>query len=167
VTNASAIFKTQPVEGLPVPMWIAAIMVVSFALPLLVIPMTFNQVTSNPWVLLFWLAAPFPLTMLYLLRRLFTRFAIALYADGSVEIVQPFSRCTIAAGKLRSVIAMRQQMHLGEPGMRTSIPWLYFYDAKDQQITHVSPAAFRAEDIAGFLRMLAERFPAIGIEQRS
>ncbi len=87
-----ALFKTAPVEGLRVPAWIAAIMVFSFALPFLTIPMTTPGLAKHPSLLLVSLASAFPLTVLVVLRRLSIRFAIVLNADRSLLITQPFSR---------------------------------------------------------------------------
>ncbi len=168
MSDAEVLFKTQPVEGLPVPGWIMAIMVFCFSLPLMVIPITIKEVPSNPWILLAWLAAPFPLSVLYVLRRLFTRFEMVLYADGGVHITKPFSQTMIASGQLHSIIALTRAAHVSGQGtaIRIPIPWLYFYDASDRQITMVSPSAFRAEDVSGFLNALARYFPKVLVEHR-
>jgi hypothetical protein len=41
--NAQVLFQTKPVEGLPLPRWIIAIMVFGFSLPLMVIPTTIKR----------------------------------------------------------------------------------------------------------------------------
>jgi hypothetical protein len=167
MSNVKVLFQTKPVEGLPLPRWILAIMVFSFSLPLMVIPITMKLVSSNPWVLVFWVGAAFPLTVLYLLRRLFTRFSMILYSDGGMLLIQPFARLLIAPGQLHSVMAMTQQAHISGQGaaVRVPIPWLFFYDATDKQITRVSPMAFGAEDTSEFLRLLAQHFPGVKIER--
>ena len=152
--------------GLPLPGFIQAIMLVVFSFPLIVIPITFSEVAKNPKILFFWVAVFIPLTVLYVLRRAFTRFAIALFQDGSVRITQPFNTQSIAREQLAIIVAKSNNAHVGGAGVpvRVAIPWLHFFDAGHKKLATVSPAGFDAADVQKMLAEIGRVRPDVRIE---
>lgn len=154
--------------GLPLPGIIQGIMLVVFSFPLIVIPMTFSEVAKNPKVLFFWVAVCIPLTVLYVLRRAFTRFAITLFKDGSVKITQPFNAQSIPREQLAVIVTKTNQAHIGGAGVpvRAAIPWLFFFDPAHNQVAKVSPAGFEAEDVNQLLAEIRRVRPDVRIENQ-
>jgi len=152
--------------GLPLPGIVQGIMLVVFSFPLIVIPMTFSEVAKNPKILFFWVAVCIPLTVLYVLRRAFTRFALALFEDGSVRITQPFNTQSISREQLAVIVAKSNNAHIGGAGVpvRVSIPWLHFFDAAHKKLATVSPSGFDAADVQQMLAEIGRVRPDVRIE---
>jgi hypothetical protein len=153
-------------DGFPLPGIIQGIMWVVFSFPLIVIPMTFSEVAKNPKVLFFWVAVCIPLAVMFTLRRLFTRFRVTLFADGSVKITQPFNSQNIAREQLAVIVAKSNNAHVGgsTAPVRVAIPWLYFFDASHKQLARVSPAGFDAADVQRLLNEFGRVRPDVRIE---
>ncbi len=154
--------------GFPLPGIIQGIMWVVFSFPLIVIPITFSEVAKNPKVLFFWLAVCIPLTVMFVLRRAFTRFAIALFQDGSVRITQPFNTQSIARDQLAVIVAKSNNAHIGGSSapVRVAIPWLYFFDASHKQLAQVSPAGFDAADVENLLAAIGRVRPDVQLQRQ-
>lgn len=152
--------------GLPLPGIIQGIMWVVFSFPLIVIPITFSEVAKNPKVLFFWIAVCIPLTVMFVLRRAFTRFAIALFQDGSVRITQPFNTQSISRDQLAVIVAKSNNAHIGgsTAPIRMAIPWLHFFDATQKKLATVSPSGFDAVDIQKLLAEIGRLRPDVRIE---
>jgi hypothetical protein len=161
-------FEIRNRGGLPLPAVIQGIMLLVFAMPLIVIPMTFSEVAKHPMVLLVWLAACFPLALMYVLKRLFTRFAVALYQDGGVRITQPFTTHNISREQLATIVTRTNQAHVGgaNTAARVAVPWMYFFDSADKKLAQVSPAGFDASDIEKLLGEVRRLRPDVRIQHQ-
>jgi len=166
-SGKSVALEIRNKSGFPLPGIIQGIMWVVFSFPLIVIPITFSEVGKNPKVLVFWLAVCIPITVMFLLRRLFTRFAIALFDDGSLKITQPFNSQSIAREQLATIVARSNNAHVGGgAAVRVAIPWLYFFDSADKQLAQVSPAGFDAADVEHLLSAITRLRPDVRLQRQ-
>ncbi len=152
-------------DGFPLPGVIQGIMWVVFSFPLILIPMTVSEVAKNPKVLFFWIAVCIPLAIMFTLRRLFTRFRVTLFQDGSVKITQPFNSQNIAREQLAIIVAKSNNAHIGGSSapVRVAIPWLHFFDAAHKKLATVSPSGFDATDVQQMLAEIGRMRPDVRI----
>ncbi len=166
--SANVVFEIRNRGGLPLSPVVQWIMIAVFSLPLVLIPMTIGDVKAHPMVLLLWIAACFPLGLLWALKRLFTRFAVALFADGGVRITQPFTTRTIARDQLATIVTKTNQAHIGggsAPG-RVAVPWMFFFDRTDKQLEKVSPSGFDGDDVSKLLAEIQRLRPDVRIQHQ-
>jgi hypothetical protein len=161
------VFEIRNRGGLPLPPVVVWIMIAVFSLPLILIPMTIGEVKAHPTVLLAWVGACFPLGLLYVLKRLFTRFAVALFADGSVRITQPFTTRTIPRERLATIVTKTNQANIGGGATgRVAVPWLFFFDSTDTQLEKVSPSGFDGGDVSNLLAEIQRLRPDVRIQHQ-
>ncbi len=165
--SANVVFEIRNRGGLPLSPVVQWIMIVVFSLPLILIPMTVGQVKAHPSLLLLWIGACFPLGVLWTLKRLFTRFAVARFADGSVRITQPFTTRTIARDQLATIVTKTNQAHVGGgTTARVAVPWMFFFDHADKQLEKVSPSGFAGDDVSRLLAEIARLRPDVRIQHQ-
>ena len=153
-------------DGFPLPGIIQGVMWVVFSFPLIVIPMTFSEVAKHPKVLFIWVAVCIPLAVMFTLRRLFTRFRVTLFQDGSVKITQPFNSQSISREQLAVIVAKSNNAHVGgsTAPVRVAIPWLHFFDATHKKLATVSPSGFAEADVKQMLAEIGRMRPDVRIE---
>lgn len=161
-------FEIRNKGGFPLPGIIQGIMWAVFSFPLIVIPITFSEVAKNPKVLFFWIAVCIPLTVMFVLRRAFTRFAIALFQDGGIRITQPFTTQEIKREQLATIVTRTNQAHVGGANVpaRVAVPWMYFFDRADNKLAQVSPAGFEADDVHRLLGEIQRLRPDVRIQHQ-
>ena len=98
-------FFTKNSGNLGLPRWLSFIMVTAFSIPLLALPFIgVKDICEPPLLVLIYPAAFFPLSILYLLRRLMTRYALRVYEDGSSDIIYPFTTVHIPRDRLQALV---------------------------------------------------------------
>lgn len=145
------LFATKNPGKLGVPLWIAIVMVVAFSIPLFALPfIRLSDIYETPLLILIYPAAFFPLSLLYLLRRLMTRYALRVYEDGSLDVIYPFTAIHIPRERLQELF-FETHFIATVNGNRT---WIRFVDSKAEVIATLSPNAFDRESLDGFIAAL-------------
>ena len=154
------VFSARNPGRLPVPGVLGCVMVVAFSLPaVMLVATTWKELPNYPWLAAAWVGSLFPLAVLYVIRRLMTRYNLRLYADGLVEIVFPFKTVRIARGELASVTA--QGVYVA--AIRARRTWLVFASRDGKVLASLSPSAFEAGVVERFLGALREVNPQVAI----
>lgn len=132
-------------------------------LPFALIAFTVNRWHELPVGLtIMYILSFFPLAVLFVISRLMSRYAIAVLAGGTVEIVYPFKTMRLGPGDFSRVVM--QAAHLGyAPGGPIHRPDVKF--ARDDGAVAASVAlnAFSPEDWQGFLVVLQRVRPDVRV----
>ncbi len=150
-------YKNRWTLGMPRP--IQFIMFLVFGFPALVPLMTWKLVAETPWIIVLWIACCFPLTVLYVLGRLMSRYGLRVFSNGDVEIIFPFSRVSIAGNNLKGIVAERFYVE----ATKGYVTWIRFVDAGGHVLASVSPIAFPSETWSGFVESLRQAKPGLDV----
>lgn len=116
------VFETGNPGRLAVPGLLTVLMTALFGgIAAMLVATTWSLLPANPWLAAVWVAALFPLAVLWALKRLMARYALRVFADGAAEIVLPFKRVHIAPGALTAIA--RRDASVGNGLRRT---WIDF-----------------------------------------
>lgn len=157
------LFVMQNPGELPVPLFIQFIMYAVFSLPLIVIPITLREVPESPWLLLVYVAACFPLALMWGLKRLMGRYAVAVHEDGRLVVTLPFKSQTFAAGALQRVAFNTVRAQVG--GTVQNRTWVQLIGAGDTLLTQFASTAFSGEQIQDLLQALRQVNPQLPIDR--
>ncbi len=149
-------FETKNPGSLGLPIWLSVLMVSVFSIPLFAIPLIpLKEVLSTPLLMLLYPIACFPLTVLYVLKRLMTRYALRVYENGDAHIVFPFKTVHLKRGSLREVVVATRFVSAVN-GYRT---WIQFVAVSGNILASLSPNAFESEPLQQFIAALMETNP--------
>ncbi len=119
--------------------------------------MTWQEVPESPILLLVYVWAFFPLAVLYVLNRLFRRYGLVVYEDGTADIIYPFSTVRFRAQSLARVF--QEQWYVA--ATKSHQYWLRFVDREGKLITSLSPLPFESSDLQNFLENLRKINPEL------
>ncbi|MBX3577903.1 MAG: hypothetical protein KF723_11885 [Rhizobiaceae bacterium] len=158
---AEPLFETGNPGRLGVPPAGMILMIVVFGFPAVMLPATtWSLVPEFPIMLpAFYLLALFPLAVLFVLRRLMSRYALRLLNDGTVELVLPFKTIRLSAATLSRVVFSRAGT--ANRGQQT---FASFIDARGTVAASVAASAFSSGQWQGFLDALRTLAPHIAVE---
>jgi hypothetical protein len=158
--SAGVVFEARNPGKLPVPGCLGCFMVGVFGMPAVMLPlMTWKEVPQNPWLLLVYIGALFPLAVLYVLKRLMSRYNLRVFQDGLVEIVYPFKTVRITQAELASV-ALQSTYVAALNGPRTS---LVFTSRDGRMLASLAPQAFGGDAITRFVETLRSVNPDVSL----
>jgi hypothetical protein len=151
-------FEAKNPGSLGLPIWLSFLMVSLFSIPLLLIPMIpISEIVKTPALLVFYPIAVFPLGVLYVLRRLMTRYGLRVYENGDARIEFPFKIVQIKQGTLREIV-VQTRFVAALNGYRT---WIQFVDLSGRILASLSPNAFASEPLHQFIAAVKETNPGV------
>ena len=159
----AALYEMKNPGELPVPKSIQFILYGVFSIPLVVIPVTLSEVPKSPWLMLVYAAACLPLALMWGLKRLMGRYAVAVHEDGSLVVTLPFKTQRFAAGSLQRVALNTVRMHVG--GTVQTRTWVQLIGAADRLLTQFASNAFSNEQVQALFRALRQVHPQLPIQQ--
>lgn len=158
--SAGVVFEARNPGKLPVPGCLGCLMVAVFGMPALMLPLiTWKEVPQNPWLLLVYIGAFFPLGVLYVLKRLMSRYNLRVFQDGSVELVYPFKSVRIPQAELASVVL--QSTYVG--AIQGPVTALVFASRDGRLLASLQPQAFGGDVIARFIAALRSVNPDVSL----
>jgi hypothetical protein len=98
-----------------------------------------------------------PIAILYTLYRLFTKFRLSVFADGSVAFVQPFKTTRLAKGQVASATWTSNYVAASNSRMK----WMILGDAKGNRIEAISPISFDEDALNQFVETLKRVDPGV------
>lgn len=159
------VFQTGNPGKLPVSGCMAAFMIAMFSIPLFAIPTTFPLLGEHPVLIPFtWLAACFPLAVLYVLARLMGRYALRVGAAGWVEIVFPFRTQRLQPGDFAAIVIQNTSLAVYTAGGAMKRADVKFVRADGKVAAFVALSAFSAAQWEGFLAAVREVRPEVAIQ---
>ncbi len=160
VEKQEPIFSYRHPAALGLPLVIQFVMVIAFGMPAVAcVLFTIHELPGNPWLLLLYLAAMFPLLVLYVLARLMSRYGLVVFRNGDVDIIYPFSKVSVNAGKLGSIVSDSRYI----PAMKSHMTWFRFVDNDGQIIFSLAKNAFSHQVYSDFFAALQAANPGIRI----
>jgi hypothetical protein len=154
------IFSYRHPTSLGLPIIIQLVMVVAFGGPALAcIMFTLQDLPQNPWLVFLYMVACFPLVVLVILARLMSRYALAVYGNGDLEVTLPFSKVTVAAGKLDSIVPESRYV----AATKSQMTWLRFVDHDGRVILSLSSSSFSNQVFDDFFAAARATNPTLRI----
>lgn len=155
------IFAYRRPAGMGLPVMIQVVMFIAFGLPAVAcVLFTFQELPQNPWLFGLYLVSLFPLAVLYLLTRLMSRYALAVYENGDLEITFPFSREVLPAGSVARVSSDSRYV----AATASQWTWFRFVGQEDKILLSLAGSAFPQNVLADFLAAAKSVNPKLQIE---
>ncbi len=155
------IFAYRHATSLGLPLIIQVVMIVAFGLPALAcILFTLQDLPQNPWLIILYLVACFPLAVLFVLARLMSRYALAVFENGDLEVKLPFSRVTVAAGTLDSIVLESRYV----AATKSQMSWFRFVDRDGRVILSLASSAFSNQVFEDFFKAARASNPSLRVK---
>jgi hypothetical protein len=153
----NVLFQTQNQGSFGVSSLLEIFLFMVFAMPAIVLPLfTFHELPETPWVALLYPIGFFPLGVLFVLKRLMTRYALRVYETGAAEIVFPFRTFRIASEDLSRIVLETAYV----AAVSSNRTWIRF----DRILTSLSPMAFSSEELQLFFEAIQKANPSLVIQ---
>lgn len=159
----AVVFQTGNPGRLAVPGAIAIFMTLVFGAPaLMLVATTWRDLPDQPVLLpVLYLGSLFPLAVLFVLRRLMSRYALRVFDDGGVELVLPFKRRRFAAGALSGIRLQKVTMAVYQGGAAMRREHVHFIGADGSPAETMAVGAFSRSQWDAFFASLRERLPGL------
>jgi hypothetical protein len=126
---------------------------------LMLILTTASEIPAHPWVLILDVVAFFPVAVVYTATRLIGRYAMHLYANGDVEIVQPFRTRRLTAAEVVGV----SHNAVRNAATGATMTWLHFIGHDQKVLLTTSTQPFPPADTRQFIEAIAARHPDLQV----
>lgn len=156
------IFQAGNAGGLPVPPVIGCFMMGAFGLPaVMVVATTWRQIPQYPWLLLVYLASLFPFLVLWVIKRLMSRYALRVFSSGDVEVVFPFKTVRIGRFDLATVAITSNYVH----AINARRYWIVLADRAGKTLATFSPSAFTPQSLQAFVAAVLQVNPSVQVTE--
>ena len=143
---------------------LTAVMLIVFGgIPLGLVAMTVGEIGEAPILLpLFYLVSLFPLAVLFVVRRLMTRYRLRLERGGTVEVTLPFKSVRLAPGELAAV--RTASVAAATPGTSSmQIAYAHFIGTDGQVKASIAMRVLSPEQWRDFFAALSQLHPGVEI----
>jgi hypothetical protein len=119
-----------------------------------------TMIPQNPALILVEPLLLFPVTAVFVATRLISRYAMHLYANGDVEVVQPFRRTRITPAEL---VGVQHRSFRSQNVGGATMFWMDFIGHDRKVLLSTSTQPFPLADTQAFVRALAARHPGLQV----
>ncbi len=136
-------------------------MFIAFGMPAAAcILFTIHELPQHPWLILLYVISCFPVAVLFVLRRLMSRYALAVYENGDLEVTFPFSRKVLPSGSIEKITADSRYV----AATQSRMSWIRFVGQKDKIHLSLARSTFSDQVFADFFAAAKARNPKLIIE---